>query len=343
MQLAQIDPEKFKNYTDDSQRLDDARKSVLAAGGRIVNGSYVIDMDGSPVVVGGAGILHKYRKPNLENDMLFPILGEVLKKSICVNELNPRPKDKTIKNVFVYLGAFAYNNEICPVRIQVNQMRGIREIDRIDVLHSLNTKIGAVASPTGVNSGFNVPLTPAPGTVAALGGLAPALQTEPTISIADLVRIAQPLHPQIFSRDVAAALGVTYRGGELGARYSIISLNGSPLAAVTNIEEVKKLDGASDGDVEAYILSHLEKDIPLLFGGTADINDKSAQHFGWSRYPYRIKNKKHARQFIRARRQTATILHDILSQASADAPQKDYHGGSAKYWHTKKQQFLYLV
>lgn len=123
--------------------------------------------------------------------------------------------------------------------------------------------------------------------------------------------------------------------GEGERRFSIINMNGRSLAAVTNIEEVKKLDGASNGSIENYILTHLEKDIPLLFGGKADINETSAKHFGWSRYPYRIKNKKHARQFIRARRQAATILHDMLSQASANAPQKDYHGGSAKYWHSQ--------
>ena len=43
----------------------------------------------------------------------------------------------------------------------------------------------------------------------------------PGISVADLVRIAQSLHSKLFSRDVAAALGVPYEGGDINARYSV--------------------------------------------------------------------------------------------------------------------------
>ena len=41
------------------------------------------------------------------------------------------------------------------------------------------------------------------------------------ISIANLIALAQPLHPQIFSRDVSAKLGTKYRGDEINARFSV--------------------------------------------------------------------------------------------------------------------------
>ena len=203
MKLAQIDPEKFKNYKTDAERVADAHRSVIEAGGEKVGENYYIRMEGERVLVGADGIKHRGRKPNLANDFVFPVLGEVLKNAVRVNELEPRAdvaRDRNITDTFVYLGALAYGHEVLPVRIQVEHRGGERRVDRIDVLRSFNTKIGSAA---------------------ALGGLAPALQTEPVISISNLIRIAQPLHPTIFSRDVAAALGVDYRGGEIGARYSI--------------------------------------------------------------------------------------------------------------------------
>lgn len=187
MKLAQINPESFKNYRTDAERVRDAKDSVLAAGGRKIDGAVVIDMDGSDVVVSSSGIKHRGKKPHLENDMLYPVLGEVLKNAIPVNELAPRSGDKRdfgVKNTFVFLGAFAYKNEICPVRIQVVQKNNTRTLDSVDVLKSLNTKIGKVNAPDKSD----------------LTREAPSALAE--ISIANLIGIAQPLHPEIFSKDV---------------------------------------------------------------------------------------------------------------------------------------------
>ena len=219
MQLAQIDPEKFKNYKSDSERVKDAHKSVIAAGGEKIGDNYYIRMDGERVLVGNAGIKHRGRKANLANDFVFPVLGEVLKNAVRVNELEPRAnkkQDKFATDIFVYLGGLSYGQEVLPVRIQVEHRGRERRIDRIDVLRSLNTKIGTVAALGGL-----APATPVPGTAAAFGGLAPAYQPLPAISISNLIRIAQPLHPDIFSRDVAANLNVPYSGTKIGARYSV--------------------------------------------------------------------------------------------------------------------------
>jgi hypothetical protein len=226
MKLAQINPESFKNYRTDAERVRDAKDSVLAAGGRKIDGAVVIDMDGSDVVVSSSGIKHRGKKPHLENDMLYPVLGEVLKNAIPVNELAPRSGDKRdfgVKNTFVFLGAFAYKNEICPVRIQVVQKNNTRTLDSVDVLKSLNTKIGKVNAPDKSD------LTrEAPSALAEFGKIDAPDKSDLTyeapsalakISIANLIDVAQPLHPEIFSRDVADALKVTYRGKEINARF----------------------------------------------------------------------------------------------------------------------------
>ena len=144
--------------------------------------------------------------------MIFPVLGNVIKNAVKVNELNVREKfsgkgqkDENVSAKFVYLGAAAYGNEILPVRIQIDQRNGFKKIESYDVLKSFNTKIGRIASqnknaPLGVSISPNAPAT---------------------ISIANLIGIAQPLHPQIFSRDVAATLGVTYEGNQIQAKFSV--------------------------------------------------------------------------------------------------------------------------
>jgi len=238
MKLVQIEPEKFKNYKSDAERVRDAKDSVVAAGGRRVDGVVKIEMDGSEVVVRSSGIKHRGRKPNLENDMLFPVLGPVLKNAIPINELAPRPEEQGIKrngkpgrdhnvsNTFVFLGAFGYGNEICPVRIQVAQTNDRRVLDSVDVLKSLNTKVGETWSPAAADltphDGGRLRVSPSQDWGApALADLTRKSPFAPdTVSIAKLLEIAQPLHPKIFSRDVTANLGVPYEANEINARYS---------------------------------------------------------------------------------------------------------------------------
>ena len=173
-----------ENYRTDAERVQDAKDSVKAAGGRKKDGTVVVDMDGSDVVVSSSGIKHRGKKSHRENDMLYPVLGEVLKNAIPVNELAPRSgekKDSLVNNTFVFLGAFAYKNEICPVRIQGVQKNRTKKLDSIDVLKSLNTKIGKIDAPDKSD----------------LTREAPSALAE--ISIANLIDIAQPLYPGILN------------------------------------------------------------------------------------------------------------------------------------------------
>ncbi|MCR5753045.1 MAG: hypothetical protein K6G91_13920, partial [Kiritimatiellae bacterium] len=137
-------------------------------------------------------------------------------------------KDDQVLNKFVFLGAATDGERIFPVRIQIDQKMGRRQVGEIDVLKSVNAKSGEIASPAEAD----------------LTGLtrSNALATE--TSIANLIRIAQPLHPQIFSRDVAAALGSAYRGGEIGARYSVSGVyTGSAADYANRSREGGKDDG----------------------------------------------------------------------------------------------------
>ena len=207
MTLTQINPENFKNYSSDAQRVRDAKDSVLAAGGRRIDGAVIIKMDGSDVVVSSSGIKHRGKKPHRENDMLYPVLGEVLKNAVPVNELAPRSgekKDSKVNNTFVFLGAFAYKNEICPVRIQVVQKNRIKKLDSIDVLKSLNTKIGKVNAPDKSDLTREAPSALAEFDKIDAPDKSDLTREAPSalakISIANLIDVAQPLHPEIFSK-----------------------------------------------------------------------------------------------------------------------------------------------
>nr|MCR5750656.1 hypothetical protein [Kiritimatiellia bacterium] len=109
MKLAKIEGDR--EYGDDvARRLADARESVLKAGGRKENNHYLIDIEGEPVEVGKRGILHGWHNRN--NDFIYPILGEVMKNAVRVNELDVREeltgkgeKDDQVLAKFVYLGA----------------------------------------------------------------------------------------------------------------------------------------------------------------------------------------------------------------------------------------------
>ena len=231
MTLTPIDPNRFKNYGNkNGRKISDAKKSIIDAGGFVRDGHYYITLDGEEVEVGSRAITHGIH--NLNNEMIFPVLGNVIKNAVKVNELNVREKfsgkgqkDENVNAKFVYLGAAAYGNEILPVRIQIDQRNGFKKIESYDVLKSFNTKIGRIASqnknaPLGVSISPNAPAT---------------------ISIANLIGIAQPLHPQIFSRDVANALGVPYRGNEIQAKFSIGGLKTAGRSPVLDAD-FKKLE-----------------------------------------------------------------------------------------------------
>ncbi|MBQ3344461.1 MAG: hypothetical protein IJG84_21355 [Kiritimatiellae bacterium] len=230
MPVVQVDAERAKQYGDHvSWKLADARKSILAAGGRLERGHYIIDMEGEPVEVGKRSILHG--KHNRNNDFIYPVLGEVLKNAVRVNELGVREelhvkgkKDDQVNSKFVYLGAAAYGDEVLPVRIQIDRKAGLSQIGEIDVLKSFNTK--RRDTPTEADStGHRPPRSLADAraeapTEADSQGPTPA-HSLASISISNLIGVAQPLHPQIFSKDVAAALNKPYQGGEIGAKFAV--------------------------------------------------------------------------------------------------------------------------
>lgn len=209
MPVVQVDAERAKQYGDHvSWKLADARKSILAAGGRLERGHYVIDMEGEPVEVGKKGLLHG--KHNRNNDFIYPILGDVLKNAVRVNELGVREgfreegkKDDQVNSKFVYLGAAAHGDVILPVRIQIDRKAGRFEIGEIDVLKSINAKVARAPAE------------------ADLTGHRPPSISPTQISISNLIDIAQPLHPQIFSKEVAAALNKPYQGDEIGAKFAV--------------------------------------------------------------------------------------------------------------------------
>ena len=199
-----------KQYRGDNrERKNKARESIIKAGGWVDGSQYKMLIGGDEVIIGARGILHSWH--NEYNDLIYPILGDVLKNAIRINELNTREeftregdKDDQVIAKYIYLGVARDEKSIYPVRIQIDQKKGRMEIGEINVLKSVNTKKEEDAQ-TGISS----------------LGSSTSLTSSSQISISQLLRIAQPLHPQIFSQDVANALGVGYKGDEIDARFSI--------------------------------------------------------------------------------------------------------------------------
>ena len=139
-----------------------------------------------------------YEKNNAD---VLTVLGDVLKGSVPVNELNPDgTENKSIVGSTILLGACKTEGGITPVVSVVNHAKDTNVTPEVYVypLKSVNAQ---ERSPDAFDTHS--------GTTA-----------QDEISIANLIALAQPLHPQIFSRDVSAKLGTKYRGDEINARFS---------------------------------------------------------------------------------------------------------------------------
>lgn len=163
----------FSSDATQKDMIDEARASVKRSGGRDTPQGLVLGIPafGDVIVVGRSGIAHGLRPfleygalHNKENADILPVLGEVLRNAIPVNEARSRPDDpKGATGATILLGA-AQNPDggIVPVVIVVNHIRHAKEglpTIRVYPLKSVNAKKTAgqarfaVASDTGGGAG----------------------------------------------------------------------------------------------------------------------------------------------------------------------------------------------
>ena len=135
-------------------------------------------------------------------------------------------------------------------------------------------------------------------------------------------------------RDEAELRRAAGGSGEESLRASRVTLaDGTTLAAVSDIDDARRLANASPAEVESYLLAHMEDNLPLFVGGTARIDEKSAHHFAWA--PVNMTSEP--RRFKKARGRAATAIADILASATADATTQEanLHNSSARIWRIR--------
>ncbi len=172
---------------------------------------YVEDV-GREVTISKASIRHGLdRRIETQAPALLNI-GEILKNSIEINQLNA--KKKTAESSYILLGAAKDGDNIYIVSSIVN--RFTNSIDSIDVLYSANIKKEPAVSKTRASGD-------------ALQSL-----TDSTVSISDLLDIVKDKCPEILSNDVLKHYGLKRGNSEIekALKYSMKS-------STDNLSELK--------------------------------------------------------------------------------------------------------
>ena len=128
-------------------------------------------------------------------------IGEVLRNSVEINELNP--KKENASDSYILLGAAQGKEKRYVVFAVVN--RFTNDIESVDVLYSMNIKEESAVSKTRASGN-------------ALQSL-----TDSTISISELLEIVKDKHPEILSADVLAHYDLSRGNSELerGLKFSL--------------------------------------------------------------------------------------------------------------------------
>ena len=161
------------------------------------NGNAVIHVDDieRDIIVPKHSITHGMDRRFATQAPVFVRIGEVLKNSIRINELNPRSEN--ISDTYALVGVASDGTNFYTVSFVVNSYTG--EVDKIDVLYSANTKKEPVAFlPTVTKKNFATP-------------------TDSTISIANLLDLVNEHFPDLLPEDVLRHYGYTERpSGKIG-------------------------------------------------------------------------------------------------------------------------------
>ncbi len=216
---------------------------------------------GKDVLLSKNGMIHGIARSQ-ETAFAVMRIGDVLKNSFAVNELNGRTTTKKKTELsYVLLGACRDSENLYAVRSVVSKLQN--DVTEIDVYQLGAVKGKKTETPTS-----------------ALGGAAVTEQSSlissesPTISIADFLQYVKttPLANEVFSEDAAKKLGITRSEGSLSGdlryaidlnnAYSYESLTQKPDMTITEVTE--ELPQNADGKisrtrVRAMALSNVRK------------------------------------------------------------------------------------
>ena len=184
------------------------------------------------VIVSNNALKHGLDRRAGTQARVIPHIGDILKNSIQVNELNP--KNQNASESYMLLGAAKDESDnIYVVDFVVN--RFTNEVESVDVLYSADAKKEAAGlSPTSSGAQNETALS------------VPAS----SIRIADLLEIVKDVLPRSLSQDVLAHFGQTRGNSELeqGLKHSIAYTIGEE-----ELEANEYLDNASDAEIKSVV------------------------------------------------------------------------------------------
>lgn len=201
---------------------------------------HVKDIDGD-VIIGRDGLKHSLDRRFEVNAPVVLKAGEILANSIRINEMTP--KKVGANESYVLIGA-ARNaaNELYVVRSVVNRFSN--ELTSMDVLYAINAK-------------------KKPAALLPLSTGKPALGTDSTISIANLLDYVNQYFPDVLPEDVLKHYGHTSRpAGELGDRVLYSDRDTESLSNRSLLANA--FEGLAQNDVEKAKMAEYKANIDAI-------------------------------------------------------------------------------
>ena len=142
----------FKGDATQGDMVKAAKDSVKKAGGKDTPRGLALNIPafGDVIVVGKEGVRHGLRPygapygkiDNIDNADILPVVGEILKESVPVNEARPRVGEKIDGSTILFGAAVDENGSITPVVSLVNHIRDTNETPPVAIfpLKSINAK-----------------------------------------------------------------------------------------------------------------------------------------------------------------------------------------------------------
>lgn len=221
-----------------------AKENAASVGKTNSDGVPVVHVDdiNTDVLIPKKSLTHGLdRRMSVQAPVLMRI-GDVLKNSVRVNELNPRSEN--ISNSYILIGALESNGYLYVASLVVNKYTN--EVAEIDVLYSANAKKESAALLPKFTDKSATP-------------------TDSTISISELLEYVNEYFPDILPEDVLRHFGRSSRPDGTFANDVQFQQRGNSISDSDVLEyAVEKLDTAKLTDAERDALNIFKRDLERL-------------------------------------------------------------------------------
>ena len=264
MNIIPLGEEQVKNLTR-KEIVDKARENAKSVGGVDTLGRIVVHVDdvNSDVIVGTNSIRHGFVRDFETNAKIALHIGEYLKNSIKVNEIEARSDNAVGGYVLLGYGKDIEGNHYPAYFVVETLTTGESELIEFDSLYSFNGK-KIVEAIGGANQDFKV-------------------LTSTKISISELLDIVNEVHSDILPKTVAEHYGNERRKTKLGGsvRFSLKNKNITEDTKISFVIAEEYIDVPKNNKVALSELQNKVKQLPRgtyenkATGYKADINSKT--------------------------------------------------------------------